>query len=378
MTDPFKAKIRTALADPNLQTALDNNSQRRRDGRQLSFASLPEDLQVMRQRARAVRAEVITHLDEYLEAFTRKASANGMIIHQAQDAAQAVQIVLDIARQKNARLIAKSKSMLSEEIHLNPALEAAGLQVVETDLGEYIVQLRGEHPAHIITPAVHLRRQDVGRTFEEKLGLPYTEDVAAMTAAARQRMRQVFMDADIGISGVNFGVADTGTLALVTNEGNGRMVVSLPPVHIALMGIERLLPSLDDLALMLYLLPRHATGQKLSVYVSLVNSPTPLFAPNGTPAISIERHLVLIDNGRRKVQQSPLAEALYCIRCGSCLHACPVFREIGGHAYVSIHGQGSIYPGPIGSVLSPALFGGSEFGHLARASSLCGECKEAC
>lgn len=378
MSDTFKARIRSALADPNLQTALDNNSQRRRAGRLISFESLPEDLQVLRQRAHTVRADVIAHLDDYMDEFIRNASANGLVIHQARDAAEAVQVVLDIARQKDARLIAKSKSMLSEEIHLNPALEAAGLQVVETDLGEYIVQLRNEPPAHIITPAVHLRRQDVGQTFEDKLGLPYTEDIPTMTAAARQKMRQVFLDADIGISGVNFGVAESGTIALVSNEGNGRMVVSLPPVHIALMGIERLLPTLDDLALMLYLLPRYATGQKLSVYVSLVNSPTPLFGSNGIQSGSVERHLVLIDNGRKRISQSPLAEALYCIRCGSCLNACPVFREIGGHAYVSIHGNTSSYPGPIGSVISPALFGQSDFGHLARASSLCGECKDSC
>lgn len=383
MSTSFKSRIRSALDDPNLQIALDNNSQRRREGRLLAYTSLPEDIQVMRQRAHAVRAEVIAHLDQYLDEFVRNATANGMLIHHASDASEATQIVLDIARQKGAHLVAKSKSMVSEEIHLNPVLEAAGLEVVETDLGEYIVQLRGETPAHIITPAVHLRKQDVGRTFQEKLGLPYTEDVTAMNAAARQRMRRVFLEADIGISGVNFGVADTGTIALVSNEGNGRMVLSLPPVHIALMGIERLVPSLDDLALMLYLLPRSATGQKLSVYVSLVNGPTPRYDLAGTPGSSIERgsterHIVLIDNGRRRVSQSPLAEALYCIRCGSCLNACPVFREIGGHAYVSIHGKGSIYPGPIGSVISPALFGGSEFGHLARASSLCGDCKEAC
>ncbi len=383
MSNPFKTRISSALEDPNLQIALDNNSQRRRDGRLHAYTSLPEDIQVMRQRAHAVRAEVIAQLDHYLEAFARNASANGMIIHHAADAAEATQIVLDIARQKDARLVAKSKSMVSEEIHLNPALESAGLEVVETDLGEYIVQLRGETPAHIITPAVHLRKEDVGRTFQEKLGLPYTEDVTVMNAAARQRMRRVFLDADIGISGVNFGVADTGTVTLVSNEGNGRMVLSLPPVHIALMGIERLVPTLDDLALMLYLLPRSATGQKLSVYVSLVNGPTPLYDSSGTIKRSIERrsterHIVLIDNGRRRVSQSSLAEALYCIRCGSCLNACPVFREIGGHAYVSIHGKSSIYPGPIGSVISPALFGGSEFGHLARASSLCGDCKDAC
>jgi L-lactate dehydrogenase complex protein LldF len=200
-----------------------------------------------------------------------------------------------------------------------------------------------------------------------------------MTSAARKELRQVFLQADIGISGVNFGVADTGTICLVTNEGNGRMVVTLPPIHIGLMGIERIVPTLNDLALMFYLLPRSATGQKLSSYISLLHSPSsPASEGSGQRDGPLERHLILLDNGRRAVQQSPLAEALYCIRCGSCLNMCPVFREIGGHAYVSIHGEGSIYPGPIGSVLSPALFGQSEYGQLARASSLCGACKETC
>ena len=292
MTNPFKEHIHAALANPNLQIALDNNNERRMDARLLSYQSLPEDIQVLRQRAHAVRAEVITHLDDYLAKFIRNATANGMIVHQAKDAAEAAQIVLEIARQRNARLIAKAKSMLSEEIELNPALEKAGLQVIETDLGEYIVQLRGEHPAHIITPAVHLRAADVGKTFHEKLGLPLTDDIPTLTSAAQKELRQVFMQADIGISGVNFGVAQTGTLCLVTNEGNGRMVVTLPPVHIALMGIERLVPSLDDLALMLYLLPRSATGQKLSVYVSLINRPAPEQALGSDRDGPHQRHVV--------------------------------------------------------------------------------------
>ncbi len=379
MPNKFKTHIRTSLANSHLQVALDNNYERRRDGRLAAYSSLPEDVQLMRQRAHAVRAEVISHLDEYLEKFIRNAAANGFIIHPAADAAEAVQIVLDIARSNNARLIAKAKSMVSEEIHLNEGLEQAGIRAIETDLGEYIVQLRGEHPAHIITPAVHLQRADVGKLFNEKLGIPYTEDVSVMCRAARQELRQVFLQADIGLSGVNFGVAESGTLALVTNEGNGRMVVTLPPIHIALMGVERLVPSLDDLALMLYLLPRWATGQKLSSYVSLVNGPeTPVLTGGEITQGPRQRHIILLDNGRRAVSKSDLAEALYCIRCGACLNMCPVFRELGGHAYVGIHGQGSTYSGPIGSVISPALFGQSEFGHLARASSLCGACKEAC
>ena len=369
----FHQRIQASLADENLQAALDANAERRIAVREKAFASLP-DHAALRQRAHAVRAEVIAHLDEYLEQFLERARANGVIVHRAKDAAQAVQAILDISRQHGARLLAKSKTMVSEEIELNRALEAAGLQVVETDLGEYIVQLRGEPPSHIITPAVHLRRADVGKTFHEKLGIPFTEDIPTMTTAARKALREVFLTAEIGISGVNFGVAETGTICVLTNEGNGRMVTTVPRVHIALMGMERLVPTLDDLAVMLDLLPRSATGQKITVYASLLHGPRRADDPDGPQ----ERHLVVVDNGRSAMRQSPLAEMLYCIRCGACLNACPVFREIGGYAYVSQAGRGSAYPGPMGSVLSPALFGQEAFGQLARASSLCGACKEAC
>jgi L-lactate dehydrogenase complex protein LldF len=373
MPGQFRARIRTSLADANLQSALDANAERRIHVRQVAFASL-DDPQLLRQRAHQVRADVIDHLDDYLDQFCERLTQNGMQVHRAADADQAVAIILEIARRKGAKLVAKSKTMVSEEIKLNHALERAGLKVVETDLGEYIVQLRGEGPSHIITPAVHLLRQDVGRLFAQKLGMPYTEDVSVMTDAARRILRQVFLEADIGISGVNFGVAQTGTLCVVTNEGNGRMVTTLPQTHIALMGIERLVPTMDDLALMLSLLPRSATGQKLSVYTSLLNAPRRPDDPDGP----LERHVVLVDNGRSAVRDSGLREILYCIRCGACLNACPVFREIGGHGYLGVDGEGSPYPGPMGSVLSPALFGQSEFGQLARASSLCGACREVC
>ena len=351
-------------------------------GRLAAFAALP-DAESMRQRAHAVRAEVIEHLDRYLDRFLNQVEAHGIIVHQAADAAQAVQIILDIARQENLPrrgprggpvTVAKSKTMVSEEIHLNHALEQAGVRAVETDLGEYIVQLRGEPPSHIITPAVHLRRQQVGQLFHEKLGVPYTEEISEMTNTARRTLRQVFLEADIGLSGVNFGVVETGTLVLMTNEGNGRMVTTVPPVHIALMGMERLVPTMDDLALLMALLPRAATGQKLTVYASLIHGPRREGEADGPQ----ERHLVLVDNGRSAIRQTPLSEILYCIRCGSCLNACPVFREIGGYAYASRQGEYAIYPGPVGSVLAPALFSAAEFGHLARASSLCGACKEAC
>jgi L-lactate dehydrogenase complex protein LldF len=374
MPDTFHKKIRAALENPSLQAALDGNAERRRSARHQAYASLPKDLNTMRQRAHAVRAQTIKNLDAYLEKFLANAQRNGLIIHRARDSAQAVQIVRDIAQHNQARLVVKSKTMVGEEIHLNTALEADGLRVVETDLGEYIVQLRNEPPAHIITPAVHLSRKQVGQTFQEKLGISYTEDIPKLTATARHVLRQDFLNADIGISGVNFGVAENGTLCLLTNEGNGRMVTTLPPVHIALMGMERLVPTLEDLALMLYLLPRSATGQQLTVYTSLIHGPRLPDEVDGPR----ERHLVLIDNNRSVIRNSPLAESLYCIRCGACLNACPVFRELGGHAYIGVEGQESPYPGPIGSVVSPGLFGQDAFGHLARASSLCGACKEAC
>ncbi|MBI5293841.1 MAG: LUD domain-containing protein [Chloroflexi bacterium] len=377
-SDQFRQRIRVSLANEPLQEALDGNARRRVGARVSAFGSLP-DWPERRQRAHAVRADVIEHLDSYLEQFIHNAQTNGITVHRAQDAAEAVSIILKIIddsprkgeenqkdirvhpRSSASRLVAKSKSMISEEIDLNHALAAAGHRAVETDLGEYIVQLRGERPSHIITPAVHLRRSDVAKLFHEQLGIPYTEDIPTLTNTARKVLREVFLTADVGLSGVNFGVAETGGICLVTNEGNGRMVTTLPRTHIALMGMERLVPSLNDLALMLTLLPRSATGQKLSVYTQLIHRPM-----DGQ-----QRHLVILDNGRSRLRNSPLRESLYCIRCGSCLNACPVFRELGGHAY------GAVYSGPIGSIISAGLFG-SEYAPLAQASSLCGACKDAC
>jgi len=359
-TTEFRERIRTSLANEALQIALDANAERRVTGRVTAFASLP-DWRERRQKAHAIRAEMIEHLEIYLEQFIDRAEQNGIIVHRAKDAAEAIQIALNVARQTSARLIAKSKSMVSEEINLNHALEEEGIRVVETDLGEYIVQLRNERPAHIITPAVHLRRHDVGQLFHEKLGIPYTEDIPTLTNTARNVLRDVFLGADVGISGVNFGVTETGSICIVSNEGNARMVTTLPPIHIALMGMERLVRNLDDLALMLSLLPRSATGQKLSSYTQLINKPFE----------NQQRHLIILDNGRSQLRNSPLKESLYCIRCGACLNACPVFREIGGHGY------NSVYPGPIGSVISAGFFG-SDFVPLAQASSLCGACKDAC
>ncbi len=372
----LRQAIRQALANPALQAALDANAERRRAARARAYATLPEPWEVLRDRAAQVRAEILAQWDDVLAQFVAQAEANGFIVHQAADAAAARQTILEIiaAQGEGARLVAKSKSMVTEEIGLNAALEAAGHRVVETDLGEFIIQLRGERPAHIITPAVHLRRQEVAHTFHDLLGMPYTEDVATMTAVARSHLRQVFLQADVGISGVNFGIAQTGGLCIVTNEGNGRMVTTLPRVHIAVMGAERLVRTPAELALMLQLLPRSATGQDLTVYTTLLHGPRRPGEPDGPR----ERHLVLIDNGRRRLHTTPLADALRCIRCGACLNACPVFREIGGHAYLGRHGEPTPYPGPIGIVLSPGLFGFENFGNLPYLCTLCGACAEAC
>jgi L-lactate dehydrogenase complex protein LldF len=374
MPNPFHAQIEKAMSNANLQYALDDNYSRRLNVRLQSYISLPEDVRAMRQRLHDVRSQTIENLQQYLEQFIQAATANGFHVYRAANASEARRIVTDIAHANHVRLVAKSKTMVGEEIDINAALEEAGIEVVETDLGEYIVQIRGERPAHIITPAVHLRRGDVGQTFHEKLGIPYTEDVPTLTAAARDRLRQVFLQGDMGITGVNFGVAENGLLCILTNEGNGRLVSTLPPVCVALMGIERLVPTMDDLASALYLLPRSATGQKLTVYANLIRSARMAEDADGPR----ERHLVLVDNGRSNIRSSPLQDSLMCVRCGACLNICPAFRELSGHAYVSAQGDPTPYTGPIGSVLSPALFGYSDFGHLARACSLCGACKEAC
>lgn len=371
----FRERIRESINNSTLQTALDNNTERRLKGRALAFESIP-DWRERRQRAHKIRAEVIDQLDEYLNQFTIQNEANGVIVHRAKDSKEAIQIILNVITDYESRntksvirntLVAKSKSMVSEEIELNHALEKEDIKVVETDLGEYIVQLRKEKPSHIITPAAHLKKEQVAQLFHEKLNIPYTEDIPTLTATARKILREVFLTADVGITGVNFGVAETGNICIVSNEGNARMVATIPPIHIALMGMERIVPTLDDLSLFISLLARSATGQKISVYTQLLRKPL----KNQT------RHIIILDNGRSRVRNSPLKESLYCIRCGACLNACPVFRELSGHAYIGKDKTIAPYPGPIGSVISPALMG-ENFVHLAQASSLCGACKDAC
>ena len=371
----FEEGITAGLNNPTLQVALDRNAERRIAGRNLVFADLPE-AEAVRDRGRAIRIEALAHLDQYLSQFADNVERVGGRVHWAADAAEAREIIFGLVRaavtlrppgRSGPPIVAKSKSMITEEIGLNHALEAAGAQAIETDLGEFIVQLRGETPSHLITPAVHLRREDVSELFQQRFGMPPTLDVEQMTAVVRTELRPAFFTADVGLSGVNFGVAETGTLALVTNEGNGRLCTTVPRVHIALMGLERLVPTLADLEVMLRLLPRSATAQKLTSYVSLLTGPRRPGEPDGPE----ELHLVLLDNGRSRTLGGDLAESLMCIRCGACLNVCPVFREIGGHAYNSPYG------GPIGSVVSTALFG-TDFSQLANASTLCGACRDVC
>jgi len=355
----FRERIRKAIDNEILQTALDASTKKLEKGAAASIRLHPDHVE-RRQRAHTMRETVIADLDNILDEFITNARGNGFQVHRAKNGDEAVQIALKII-DASPKLIAKSKSMVTEEIGLNHALEAAGHHVVETDLGEYIIQLRHEKPSHILAPAVHLRRQDVGELFQKELGIAYTDDIPTLTEAARQALRQVFINADIGISGVNFGIADNGGICIVTNEGNGRMVTTLPKIHIAIMGMERIVRDLDDLALALSLLPRAATAQKMSAYTQIIRQPL-----DGQT-----RHLIILDNGRNDLRETELNDSLFCIRCGACINTCPIYREIGGHAY------DTIYSGPIGSVISPGLFG-DEFAHLAQACTVCGACEAAC
>lgn len=371
MTDqravPMLDRVASALADPARLTNIRVATDRFYTARVNALDELP-GADALRDLARAIRAHTISRLDEYLGQFERAFTSAGGTVHWARDAKEARDAVLAIAKGAGVTRIVKSKSMVTEEIGLNPTLEGAGLQVVETDLGEYIAQLSGDHPSHLIAPVLHLTRQEVGRIFAAKLGVPYTDAIPELTAIARRRLREAFLAAEMGISGCNFAVADTGTICLVTNEGNGRMVTSLPRIHVALMGMERMVPTVGDLGVMLQLLARSATGQRMSSYTSWVTGPR----RPGNPYAPRELHVVIVDNGRSKALASDLAEILYCIRCGACLNACPVYRTIGGHAY------GGVYAGPVGSVLSPVLGGLPAFPELPHASTLCGACQQAC
>jgi L-lactate dehydrogenase complex protein LldF len=327
------------------------------------------DWQNARSCAAQIKWDAINHLDRYLEQFERNVIANGGHVHWAETSEQAREIILGIARRHQVRKIVKSKSMATEEIHLNDALAQAGIEAVETDLGEFICQLRGEPPYHIITPAMHLSRAEIGRDFARKLGISFTDDATELAGAARVRLRREFQEADMGVTGANFLVADTGMIAITENEGNARLSFSLPRVHVALAGIEKVIPCLADLALLWPLLASSGTGQSITCYNSLVGGPRTGAESDGP----IEFHVVLLDNGRtRLLADAEQRDSLHCIRCGACLNACPVYRTIGGHTYRTT------YQGPIGSVITPHLRGADEWSHLPFASSLCGNCTDVC
>jgi len=366
-SERFGENAREALGDEGLRTALRNATDLFAERRQAAIASRP-DWEELREEARAIKAETLARLDHYLEEFTKNAEAAGVHVHWAVDAKEANATILAIAQAAGARTVVKSKSMTTEEIHLNKALEDAGLVPVETDLGEWIIQLADEVPSHIIVPAIHKSKEDIADLFADKLALERTTDPAELTHAARRILRETFAEADLGVSGVNFGIAETGSFLVLENEGNARMCTSLPRVHIGVMGIEKLLPKLQDLEVFLRLLPRSGTGQHLTSYQTLFTGPRR--AGGEGPE---ELHLVLLDNGRSNMLEREVTrQSLACIRCGACLNACPVYQQIGGHAY------GSVYPGPIGAVITPQLSGYETTHELPYASSLCGACRDVC
>jgi L-lactate dehydrogenase complex protein LldF len=366
-TERFPEHAAHALQDAPLQQALQLLVHNFVPRRVVAMAALG-NAEALRSQARAIKEQTMARLDEYLELFATRLQQIGGQVHWAHDAAEARSIIAAIAQQTHTKVVVKGKSMAAEEIDLNPFLEAHGLEVLETDLGEYIIQLAGETPSHIIAPAIHKTRQQIAALLHEKLGTPYTEQIPEMTQIARRALRQHFLRADMGITGVNFAIAETGSIVLVTNEGNGRLCSTLPRVHVALMGMEKLLPRLADLAVMLKVLTNSATGQKISSYVTLITGPRRAHDLDGPEAL----HVVIMDNGRSAMLRSENREALYCLRCGACLNVCPIYQNIGGHAY------GWVYPGPIGSVLTPMFLGLDAAQHLPRASTLCGACRDAC
>jgi L-lactate dehydrogenase complex protein LldF len=365
----LKPRADAALADPQLQSFLERATLGKDTIRRQSFReAFGPNLDAVRSLAGQVKQHTLDHLDHYLEMFIDRATAAGAQVHFALDAAQANAICVDIARRNNCKLCVKAKSMVTEETHLLPELAAIGVEAIETDLGEFILQLEGDAPSHIVTPMIHKNRAAVGRAFARELGVPYTEDAGELTMIARRYLRDKFRRADLGLSGGNFLVAETGSLVIVTNEGNGRLSTSVPPIHIAFVGIEKLIPRLSDLGLFLKMLARGSTGQNLTVYTHIITGPRRPPEHDGPQQL----HIILVDNGRTKLLRSATRELLRCIRCGACLNACPVYRKIGGHSY------GAVYSGPIGALITPELRGLANYPDLPQASSLCGACFEAC
>ena len=327
------------------------------------------DVHLARERAKNIKWRAIETLDQQLENFELNFSKRGGKVIWAENAAQAIEEVLTICKEKNCKQLVKSKSMVTEEVHLNSALEKNGIESVETDLGEYIQQLDGEAPYHIVTPAMHKNKEDVAKLFHEKLGTPINLTPEQLTLVARDILREKYVAAEVGVTGANFIISDIGAIAITENEGNARLTCAYPKTHIVIVGIEKVIPSLTDLGLFWPLLSTFGTGQKLTVYNTIVTGPRQSNETDGPE----EMYVILLDNGRTNILESPKQrESLYCIRCGACLNACPIYKNIGGHAY------GATYSGPIGSVITPNLQGMDEFKHLSYASSLCGACTEVC
>lgn len=364
----YKQNAAKAILDPVLQRALSNVQNRLGPASALAYQNLPEGPE-LRQKAHKIREFAIDHLDILLSTLARKIRDRGGKVYFARDAAAATAYCLKVARENQVKMVVKGKSMVTEEIGLNPLLEADGIEVNETDLGEYIIQLAGEAPSHIIAPAIHKTRKEVAKLFREKLGIPYCEDPPVLTQAARKALRKKFLEADMGLSGCNLACAETGHITTVSNEGNIRMSTTMPKIHMAFMGMERIVARLEDHDVLFRLLARGAAAQNMAGYVSYIGgprSPEQLDGPD-------QFHLVIIDNGRSRILADPqFREILCCIRCAACLNVCPAYRKIGGHTY------GYPYSGPIGAVLTPLLVGINQAKDLSLGEPLCGACKKAC
>ncbi|MFC3226060.1 LutB/LldF family L-lactate oxidation iron-sulfur protein [Marinibaculum pumilum] len=367
----FKEQARTALDDRILQDSFARIGGKFGDARSAAVAGLPE-FDALRDEGLAIKSHVLDHLDVYLERFEAAVTARGGKVHWAATPAEAREAILAVARAAGARTVTKGKSMVAEEIGLNPFLEQNGVEPIETDLGEYIIQLADEPPSHIIAPAVHKTKAQVSDLFHEhhaRYGKTRKlTDGGDLVAEAREVLRQKYIDADMGITGANFLVAETGSTVIVTNEGNGDLTQSLPRVHLVLASIEKVVPTLEDVSTLLRILARSATGQEMSVYTTFSTGPK----RDGDLDGPEEFHVVLLDNGRSRLLGGPASEVLRCIRCGACMNHCPVYRAVGGHAY------GWVYPGPIGAAIDPHFLGVKEAYHLPQASSFCGRCEEVC
>ncbi len=372
MRDDFAHRAGAALANSQLQRSLARIPIKFVSKRAAAVEDFG-DFEALRTAGQAIRDTVLSDLDAWLLRFEAEATRRGVVVHWAESAADANRIVVDIAQAGGVRLAVKSKSMVSEECELNPALEAAGVKVVETDLGEYVLQLANEKPSHIVAPIIHKNKEEVADLFAQHHAVPrqgsaWREDIEGLTREARQMLRPQFLQADMGISGANFLVAETGSALLVTNEGNGRLCTTLPRIHVAITGIEKVVPTLEDAATLVRLLTRSATGQSISNYVSLLTGRQDAGASDGPQ----EMHIILLDNGRSGLLGTELQAMLRCIRCGACMNHCPVYQAVGGHAY------GWVYPGPMGAILTPAYRGLEQAPELPHAATLCGQCSVVC